>query len=45
MRSSVVPGASQLGSQASILIITAVLTAFYMGRQIFLVFWGTQRDT
>jgi NADH-quinone oxidoreductase subunit L len=27
-----------------ILIITAVLTAFYMGRQIFLVFWGQQRD-
>lgn len=26
------------------LIITAALTAFYMGRQIFLVFWGQQRD-
>ena len=26
------------------LVITAVLTAFYMGRQIFLVFWGEQRD-
>ena len=37
-----------LGSQArvagSILIASAVLTAFYMGRQIFLVFWSTQRD-
>jgi NADH-quinone oxidoreductase subunit L len=30
---------------AVVLIITAMLTAFYMGRQIFLVFWGTQRDT
>jgi NADH-quinone oxidoreductase subunit L len=30
---------------AVLLIITAMLTAFYMGRQIFLVFWGTQRDT
>ncbi len=29
---------------AILLIITAMLTAFYMGRQIFLVFWGTQRD-
>jgi NADH-quinone oxidoreductase subunit L len=28
----------------TILIITAALTAFYMGRQIFLVFWGEQRD-
>lgn len=28
----------------TLLIITAVLTAFYMGRQIFLVFWGRQRD-
>lgn len=28
-----------------LLTITAVLTAFYMGRQIFLVFWGEQRDT
>ena len=28
-----------------LLIVTAMLTAFYMGRQIFLVFWGTQRDT
>lgn len=27
-----------------LLVITAVLTAFYMGRQIFLVFWGEQRD-
>ncbi len=30
---------------ALILIVTATLTAFYMGRQIFLIFWGTQRDT
>jgi NADH-quinone oxidoreductase subunit L len=29
---------------AVLLIITAGLTAFYMGRQIFLVFWGEQRD-
>lgn len=29
---------------AVILMITAVLTAFYMGRQWFLVFWGEQRD-
>lgn len=28
-----------------LLTVTAVLTAFYMGRQIFLVFWGEQRDT
>ena len=28
----------------SILIASAVLTAFYMGRQVFLVFWSTQRD-
>lgn len=28
-----------------ILIITAALTAFYMGRQIFLIFFGTQRDS
>jgi len=28
----------------AILIAAAVLTAFYMGRQVFLVFWGTQRD-
>jgi NADH-quinone oxidoreductase subunit L len=27
-----------------LLIITAALTAFYMGRQIFLVFFGEQRD-
>jgi NADH-quinone oxidoreductase subunit L len=27
-----------------LLLISAVLTAFYMGRQIFLVFWGQQRD-
>jgi NADH-quinone oxidoreductase subunit L len=30
---------------AILLIITAMLTAFYMGRQVFLVFFGTQRDT
>ena len=30
---------------AVILIVTATLTAFYMGRQVFLVFWGAQRDT
>ncbi len=30
---------------AIILIVTAVLTAFYMGRQVCLVFLGTQRDT
>jgi NADH-quinone oxidoreductase subunit L len=27
-----------------LLIITAVLTAFYMGRQVFLIFFGKQRD-
>ncbi|HEX6289461.1 MAG TPA: NADH-quinone oxidoreductase subunit L [Herpetosiphonaceae bacterium] len=27
-----------------LLIITAALTAFYMGRQVFLIFWGEQRD-
>ena len=31
-------------SAGILLIITAGLTAFYMGRQIFLVFWGEQRD-
>ena len=29
---------------AILLIVTAMLTAFYMGRQIFLVFFGAQRD-
>ncbi len=28
-----------------ILLITSALTAFYMGRQMALVFWGKQRDT
>ncbi|KAB8140966.1 NADH-quinone oxidoreductase subunit L [Chloroflexia bacterium SDU3-3] len=30
---------------AVFLIIAAMLTAFYVGRQLALIFWGTQRDT
>jgi NADH-quinone oxidoreductase subunit L len=28
-----------------LLILTSLLTAFYMGRQVALIFWGKQRDT